>query len=369
MSRGESGRAGAVSLDDLIALNDEMAALVRAGVPLEQGLIELGQDMPGKMGDLATRLGERIKAGEALPQILASDQDRFPPVWRAVVEAGLRSGRLSAALEGLSTTSRRVAELRRVVGMSLVYPLVVLSVAYGLFLFSVTHLTPRMSNALGDLASSSDVLLNAMVWLGQTAIWWAIWPPVVVAVLIVLWWYRSGRAAWSQRAVLLRGKPGNRRRWPSIRQSLHDGRMATFTEMLALLVEQQVPLHDAVVLAADASGDRGLGEAARSVADRLRHGETLFATDALPRPFPRFLAWLLASGAQQPQLHQTLLLTADTYRQRATQAATWNAVYLPIILTAVIGGTATLIQGLVVFVPICRLLYGLALSPHGYIPI
>ena len=33
---------GSVSLDQLLALNDEIAALVRAGIPLEKGLTELG---------------------------------------------------------------------------------------------------------------------------------------------------------------------------------------------------------------------------------------------------------------------------------------------------------------------------------------
>ena len=41
---------GPVTLDQLIALNDEMAALVRAGVPLERGLIEAGRDLRLALG-------------------------------------------------------------------------------------------------------------------------------------------------------------------------------------------------------------------------------------------------------------------------------------------------------------------------------
>ena len=82
MSHGQPGAAGAISLDQLVALNDEMAALVRAGVPLEQGLTELGRDMPGRLGEIAAELGQRMGGGETLPQILAADEHRFPPVWR-----------------------------------------------------------------------------------------------------------------------------------------------------------------------------------------------------------------------------------------------------------------------------------------------
>ncbi|MBP90775.1 MAG: hypothetical protein CMJ64_29370 [Planctomycetaceae bacterium] len=73
-----SAASESVQLEQLSALNDEMAALVRAGVPLEQGLTELGSKMPGRLGRLASFLAERLAAGEGLSQILANNEDRFP---------------------------------------------------------------------------------------------------------------------------------------------------------------------------------------------------------------------------------------------------------------------------------------------------
>ena len=51
-----------MTVDELLALNDEIAALVRAGVPLERGLADLGGDMPGRLGALATRLVDEVLA-------------------------------------------------------------------------------------------------------------------------------------------------------------------------------------------------------------------------------------------------------------------------------------------------------------------
>ena len=66
MSLGTNG--GSISLDDLVALNEEMAALVRAGVPLDAGMADLGYDLPGKLGGLASQIGERLNQGESLPR-------------------------------------------------------------------------------------------------------------------------------------------------------------------------------------------------------------------------------------------------------------------------------------------------------------
>src|SRR6186713_2858010 len=97
---------GAVTLDDLIALNDEIVALTRAGVPLERGLLGLGMDVRGRLGRIARTLSERMSRGESLSEALASSGEGIPRVYRAVVEAGVRSGRLPVALEGLAAYAR-----------------------------------------------------------------------------------------------------------------------------------------------------------------------------------------------------------------------------------------------------------------------
>ncbi len=356
-----SGNAGATSLEQLIALNDELAALVRAGIPVERGLAEVGRDLPGRSGDLAAFLGARMSAGESLSTILASDETRFPPVWRAVVAAGLRSGHLSVALESLSTTARRVAESRKLLGAALLYPLLVVAFAYAMFVFQVTRLMPTTARVYQSLTGASQPLLTTMAWLGSTASWWAIWLPVVVISLLAAWWYRSSRVFWSQsRGAMTRRSrlwPGS---WPTVGRALRDGRLAAFAEVLSLLIKQQVPVPEALVLAADASGDRGLRQASRTLAERLRRGEVVAGRESLPPEFPPLLGWLLTTSQPATELSQALSRTAAAYRERAARVAGWTAIYLPILLTVLFGGTATLVQALATFGPIWRLMYDLA---------
>ena len=101
MSAFESSGAG-ISLDELVALTDEMAALSRAGVPFESGLAQAARDLAKRPGLMAATIAQRMQQGESLQQVMADSPQIFPPVYRAVVEAGMRSGRLSVALEGLA---------------------------------------------------------------------------------------------------------------------------------------------------------------------------------------------------------------------------------------------------------------------------
>ncbi len=345
-----------VSLEQLISLNDEMAALVRAGIPLESGLVTLGQEMPGRLGRMASFLGERISAGESLEQILANNRDRFPPLWSAVVRAGLRSGRLSVALESMSTTGRRVAEMRRALGLALVYPIIVVLLAYCSFVMLTTRLAPITLGAYEDLTSSSDRFLSWLVSLGATAHLWGVAVPIVGAVLGSLWWYRTGRAALPNSSA---GPSRVSRFCSATFGSLRDGRVAAFAEILALLIRQQVPLHEAIGLAGAACGDTNLDRCSKALAAQIERGETLAVGDENLKPFPPLLGWLIAVGGEPEILAQTFSDMAQQYRQRAERATSWATFYLPIAITAVVGGSVVLLQAVAVFGPICKMLFHL----------
>jgi general secretion pathway protein F len=190
----DSSSKSAISLDELVALNDEIISLVRAGVPLERGLRSLGNDLPGRLGQLAGDLSDRLDQGQSLVDALDESRDGFPRIYRAVVAAGIRSGRLSAALEGLSATARRASELRRLIIISLVYPVIVLIVASLVFVFTALNTAP--------------VVIEVSVMLGVEQPWWYqqlqrindigphaliyIW--IVFVVVGVSWLYYTSRA-------------------------------------------------------------------------------------------------------------------------------------------------------------------------------
>src|SRR5205807_2035210 len=58
--------------DDLVTLNDEIAGLARAGLPLDQGLAALARDMGrGRLRQVTAEIAENLRAGRTLPDALA----------------------------------------------------------------------------------------------------------------------------------------------------------------------------------------------------------------------------------------------------------------------------------------------------------
>jgi general secretion pathway protein F len=173
MAAGQTPSFGRVAPEDLIALTEEMAALVRAGVPLEQGLTQVARDLARRPGTIAAELARRMQAGESLTHILASSPETFPPSYCAVVEAGMRSGRLPAALEGLASASRQLAEMRRMTRLAMLYPVFVALLAYGLFIGSLIWLQPRITHTYEVMEAPPSAINLALADLGRSAPDWA----------------------------------------------------------------------------------------------------------------------------------------------------------------------------------------------------
>ena len=348
-------------------------------MPLAQGLADVGEDVGGNVGRISAKIAERLARGEPLSQIFAAAPEQFPPMYRAIVEAGIRSGRLAAALEEMSASVRRLVALRRLVVMAMIYPLLVFFLCYGLFLLFVLKIAPTL--LLAAPLADPPAAVHFIAGIRRGIVWWGPILPTLVLTAAVVWLYRSRRAL-----VLHAGGDASLFGWvPSFRRLLGESRAAAFADIVALLVENRVPLAEAVVLAAESGGDEPMIVAARQLSAEISAGIVAggggssadnAASGGLNRvaggdsgrivkraraapPIPPLCRWMIAAGSNRPGLAKALREAADTYRRRAVRRADWLRLYLPMLLTIGIGGTMTLIYALSLFVPWTATLYEL----------
>lgn len=349
MNAPAGGSSVAPALADFIVINEEIGALVRARLPLESHLARIGGELPGKSGELAERIGRRMEAGESLAAAMEAECASLPAAYRAAILAGIESGELGGALESLVDTATRIDQLRRVTGLAMLYPLMVVVIACLLFGLVLTAVIPQFDwlyqahfGTLTELAQSP--------WAVKTI---AFVVPSVVVLLAATWWWRSrsvgGALAWL---------PGINRvnRW---------SQAATLAELLRLLVERGLPLDRALTLAGDAVEDREMQSAARQLAASVQNGEIIGAPTgelnyADRTNFPLLVRLALRHATDRRLMTAGLREAATMYRERAIRAAEWYAEYVPVLLTLAIGGTITLAFTLLIFWPYSSLLRELA---------
>ena len=133
---------------------------------------------------------------------------------------------------------------------------------------------------------------------------------------------------------------------------------ATFLEILALLLENQTPLPEAVVLAGEASGDAKTLRSARQMAVMLSSGQTR-PGDA-GSSLPPLVNWLLLAAGRDAALLPAVKNAAATYHRRARYQSDLLRIFMPILMTAAVGGGATVLYALTLFLPYVTMLRTLA---------
>ena len=334
-------------LEELIAFNDEVASLARAGVPIDLGLSQLSHDPDIAKARVNAALTQRVQNGMSLIDAMSVADQSFPPVYQSVVAAGLRCGHLPAALEAQSRYTQSLVDVRQSLRSSLVYPLLICVLAYLLFVGSCLFVPPDNYRLSADIGSGGDTL-PYIVRMRESLPYWVAIPPVLLTVLLFI-----GSRLKSSRTMWFRWLPG-------ISRVTADQRCASFAELLALLVEHEVPLHEGLRLAARASGDRKLTSAAQQMANVAEQGQSLTQDSDATNQFPPFLRWALTSPNEAQGRADTLRLAAQTYRCRADRHAKWLHVVMPMLTCVVLAGGVTLLYCLSVFVPLFRLINDLS---------
>jgi general secretion pathway protein F len=177
-----------------------------------------------------------------------------------------------------------------------------------------------------------------------------------VVILLAAVWIRG-----TSRANLIGSRSMDRLlAWfPFLGAMLRSFRVAAFTDVLALLASHDVPLDEAVVLAAESVGDRRMIETSRDVAKAIGLGERFSLRSTGKSPFPPFLDWLIQSGQQRGALLPALRHASDSYYRRAFRQASAARTLLPTLMVATVGGGVTLVYALMLFGPWVTLLHSL----------
>jgi type II secretory pathway component PulF len=325
------------TLDEFMAFNDQLAALLDAGVPMETGLGE--QTTPAaEFQSINAVVARRVSQGASLDQAL-EDSGAGPPLYRHLVRVGLRTGNLASALRAANQLAESREESRQAATFALVYPAVILFLAYlGLVGFCLL-LVPTLQNMYQSMGLRPRLTLNALSALRQTLPYWIALPPLGLAIGLALARRRSHRAAVDL---------AHRRTLASGRWTTHAiGQASNFSHSLATLLENGVPPGEALSIAE--------GSPANALAaNHLSQSQAVF---------PPFLNWALFESEPAVNRVAALRTAADVYRSFAQRRlARWRVV-APIVFCILIGGSVVLLYGLVLFTPLIDMLQGLAAVP------
>lgn len=157
-------RVGTVSRRELITFCFHMENLIRAGVPLLDGLGDLRDTLPqSRFREIISSLVENIEGGACLSDSMKDFPDTFDQVFVTLIHAGEESGNLSIVFQHLTDTLKWHDEMIAKSKKLLIYPAFMGVVIIGALFFIMMYLVPQLISFIrsvgGELPLHTKVLI------------------------------------------------------------------------------------------------------------------------------------------------------------------------------------------------------------------
>jgi type IV pilus assembly protein PilC len=317
-----------VNMREFLVFNQELATLLKAGMPLVQSLDLLKRRVTSPVFKrVLNDVHEKVRSGAALSDAFATHGDLFPRVYTASLLAGERSGNLDAMLRRYVEYTKIIANVKRKTVSALVYPAILTALAVVLVSIIVLKVVPAFADFYSsfgaELPLATRVILGVSEFVrGQFLL---IIIAVAAAIIAVLTWVRQpGQKSRFDHLVL--GLP----MLGPVARKFATSQMA---RTLATLLGGGLPLVNALDIAAKSVGNQFMARQLDIVSARVREGESFAAALDARRAFPEVAVKMAEVGESTGALQDMLNTVADFYDEEiATTMERFITLVEPVLL-------------------------------------
>jgi len=258
-------------MQQFLLFNQELAALLRSGLPLLQALeMMLERVKDQSFHPVLADIRDRVKSGEDLSDAFAAYSEMFPRLYPASLKAGERSGELESVIRRFIRYMKLMLDTRKRVVSALIYPAVLISLSLTMILVLTVYVMPQFQSfydALeGELPAITQVTLGFSTFLRD---YWGLVGLVVVGLVAgLLYWKRTDRGRFLIDTFKLK--------LPFLGPIFQKLALSELTRSLATLLSGGIPLVPAFELAADAVGNASIRERLTPKIQMVREGKAFY---------------------------------------------------------------------------------------------
>jgi type IV pilus assembly protein PilC len=334
---------------ELAQMTRQLAALIRAGVPLVPALQMVSRSATTQaLKELMNAVCTDVESGMPLHTALAAHPQHFSGLYTSMVSAGEAAGILDTMMERLAATLEKNEALRSRVRSALMYPCAVIMVALAVLALIMVYVVPVFEDVFKAFGSDLPWPTQAVLALSQ-ALSQSGWVWLSAVLLLPWWWQRLRRhAAWQRRLD----------RWllglPLVGRLLRCAVVARWTQTLSALLAAGVPLTEALGPAGQACDHAVYARLTEHLQRRVSQGGSLSEAMAHTGRFPDMIVQLCATGEETSALESLLERAGVLMETELDDQVNGLSSLLEPLIIVVLGG---LIGGILVamYLPIFRL--------------
>ena len=319
-----------ITRHEFLVFNQELATLLKAGMPLVQSLDILRSRLTNPLfKSVLDDVHDKVRGGTALSDAFAAHGDLFANVYTASLMAGEKSGSLEQVIRRYVTHIKVLMAVRSKVISALIYPAVLVGLSMAVVSLIVFKVVPEFGTFYAQYGEGAQLPMSTRIVVGisHNLLGYA---PFLLAgiggggVFFTLWFKQADQRrrlhAWMLRLPFF---------------GLLGRKLATaqVSRTLATLLGGGIPLVNALDISAKAVTNRAIAEALTSVARRVREGGSLAGTLNEQRIFPHVAVEMVEVGESTGALADMLNSVADFYdEENETTLTRFSNLIQPVLL-------------------------------------
>lgn len=335
---------------DIAIISRQIATMLGAGVPLVQGLqlIAKSSEKPASR-KLMTAIYQEVSTGTPLSETLRGHPIYFDELYCDLVYAGEQAGALDSIYDRISIYKEKSEILKSKIKKAMFYPAAVLTVAGLVTLLLLLFVIPQFKDIFEGFGAELPAF--TLFVLGISDFVQHYWYVIMAAIMAFIYLFKRAH----RRSQKVRDNTDKFiLKIPVISTILDKAAVARFARTLSTTFAAGIPLVDALVSAAGASGNYIYRSAILNVRAEVIAGMQMHVAMKTTTVFPDMITQMVMIGEEAGNLDGMLSKVADIYEQQVDDAVDALASLLEPMIMVVLG---VVVGGLIVamYLPIFAL--------------
>ena len=317
-----------VSSREFLVFNQELATLLKAGMPLVQSLDILRRRVTNPtFKGILDDVHERVRAGSALSEAFDAHGAMFPGVYTASLLAGEKSGNLEQVLRRYVAYVKIVSGVRRKTMSALIYPAVLLVLSLVVVTIIVVKVVPEFGDFYNQFGKELPWSTKLIVGISDfvTRYFAAIVVAIVGGAVAAWWWVKQpGQKRRLDRLIL---------RIPGLGPIAQKFSTSQAARTLATLLGGGIPLVNSIEVTSRSMANQYMAGELTNAGQQVREGRALAAAMMDSGAFPDVAIKMVEVGESTGALQEMLNSLADFYDEEIdTNLGRFVTLVEPILL-------------------------------------
>jgi type IV pilus assembly protein PilC len=303
------------SLQDQILFAKRLSLLVKAGVPILEGLRMLkAQAVTKSAKTIYSELIKDVENGQSISQSMA----RFPKIFSEfvtnIIQVGEHSGTLQENLTYLAVELQKKQALRRKVISSLVYPILIVLATFGITGLLTVFIFPKILPIFKSVNFPLPWTTRLLIFVSNFILhdWYYILLAALILVVALVLLMRNTKIRFIvHRGILM---------VPILGKLLQGYYMANFCRTLGILLKSDVPIVKAISITADSVSNMAYKKELHEISVKVTEGGKMSThMSGKARLFPPILSQMVTVGESTGHLSSSLMFLAELYESEVDE--------------------------------------------------